>query len=135
MQGTPSIDKNANSKLEIRNLKQKIQYCFKHLGFYAFNVRIYFKFLFTAEAQRAPRGGIFFCRETTTNKKVHSLKIPINCLAAGQEIFAQSPSPDWAKGKFSANSASLRLNTYTQMCLFLISIFEFRILLWGFFVS
>ncbi len=59
MQGTPSIDKNANSKLEIRNSKQEIQYCFKHLGFYAFNVRIYFKFLFTAEAQRAPRGDIF----------------------------------------------------------------------------
>ena len=24
-------------------------------------------------------------------------------------VFAQSPSPDWAKGKFSADSASLRL--------------------------
>ncbi len=48
-----------NTKLEIRNSKKEFQYCFEYLDFYAFSVRIYFKFLFTTEAQRTLRVGIF----------------------------------------------------------------------------
>ncbi len=69
MQGTPSIDKNANTKHEIRNSKQEIQYCFKHLGFYAYNVRIYLEFLFTAESQRTLRRDVFCLSEDDDKQK------------------------------------------------------------------
>ena len=43
-------------------------------------------------------------------KRTHRLEpggLPF--IALSPVVFAQSPSPDWAKGKFSADSVSLRL--------------------------
>jgi hypothetical protein len=48
-------------------------------------------YLFTAEAQRTPRGAIFVCRETTTNKNY-------GCLAAGLEFLPNRRLPIGQKG-------------------------------------
>ncbi len=89
-------------------------------------MRIYFKFLFTAEAQRTLRDDNFCLSGDDDKQKGLHLEDSDLWLGRRPRVFAQSPSPDWAKVKFSANSAPLRLNTYTPMYFF--SDFDIRIL-------